>query len=380
MHVVVLPSNYANPYNPDKTPFYRDHARLTADRGHQTGLVALVAVSLRKALRQRLWAYGLHQGRDAGITTWVYPYPAPLRSRRLDRAVRRHLTKRVATAYTRAHGVHDLLHAHGAPGAECARWWHQQTGAPFLVTMHSTELYGEGADEAAQKLAPVLADAAALVAVSPGYADHLTRLTQRPFRFLPNPVDTDFFRPPASPRPEGTPFVFASVADLNRRKNHALLIDAFAAWFGGDMGYRLVIGGSGPERPTLERQVDALGLKGQVTFAGQLDRRGVRDLLQASDAFVLPSQLETFGVVLVEALACGIPVVATRSHGPEAIIRGPSLGALADHEPNALGTAMARVAHGRFDPKVLRAEAVSRYGLATVSDQLESLYQEVLGA
>ncbi len=155
-------------------------------------------------------------------------------------------------------------------------------------------------------------------------------------------------------------------------------VEAFAERFGGNPAYQLAIGGSGPERARLERLIAERGVADQVMLLGQLDRAGVRELLGASDAFVLSSKRETFGVVLVEAMACGLPVVATRTDGPEAIIRGPALGELAEHNPTDLGLAMARVADGDYDPGRLRGEALERYGLNAVGARLEALYEEIL--
>ena len=378
MHVLMLPSNYANPYAPYKNPFYRDHARLSAERGHATRVLALVGISLRHAVRSRRWYFGLHRQIDAGMRTWVYPYPAPPRSACLNQWLRYRITTHLIRRYQATLGCPDIIHAHGIPAAQCAFWWHRATRAPFVVTMHSTELYDTGASEQVQQAGRALEYAAERLAFSPGYADDLNHLSGLLFDSLPNPVDTEFFRPALAGRSPERPFVFTTVADLRARKNHALLLDAFAARFGGDAGYSLVIAGSGPQLPRLVKRAAALGITSQVCFRGQLNREGVRTLLQESDAFVLASRAETFGVVLVEALACGLPVVATRSHGPEAIIHHQGLGLLSDHNATDLGAAMAAVTTTRYDPDALRAEAVARYHITPVAEQLEQRYHRIL--
>jgi glycosyltransferase involved in cell wall biosynthesis len=291
--------------------------------------------------------------------------------------LRRRLAARLARRYVALHGNPALLHAHGTPAVEFAYWWHRRTGVPYIVTLHAKSFYEPGADRLVGRLMPALAAAALRLAVSPGFAARLSRLSGLPFRTLANPVDTDVFAPRSTPRPAEAPFTFASIGALDRNKNHRLLVDAFARGFGGDAGYRLAIGGSGPEGPALARQAARLGIAGQVDLPGQIDREGVQALLQGSDAFVLPSRIDTFGVVLVEAMACGLPVIATRSDGPAAVIRDSRVGLLCEHEVDSLAAAMSRVAQGQFDPTAIRAEAVGRFGLAALAGQLAELYDEV---
>jgi glycosyltransferase involved in cell wall biosynthesis len=119
-----------------------------------------------------------------------------------------------------------------------------------------------------------------------------------------------------------------------------------------------------------------------VRFAGGLAPREVAARMRGSALLVLPSRRESFGGVLVEALACGTPVVATRCGGPEEIVT-PELGSLAPVEdPPALASAIADVLARRasFRPECLREAAVGSYGMAATAERLRAIYDEVLGA
>jgi glycosyltransferase involved in cell wall biosynthesis len=111
-----------------------------------------------------------------------------------------------------------------------------------------------------------------------------------------------------------------------------------------------------------------------------LSRDEVREEMQACDAFVLSSHYETFGIVLVEALAFGKPVVATCSGGPECIVHEGNGLLVPVHDEVALGNAMniLRLNLSRYDPEVIRNDCIARFGPRAVIDQLTSLYQEVL--
>ena len=100
----------------------------------------------------------------------------------------------------------------------------------------------------------------------------------------------------------------------------------------------LVLVGDGPDRPETESVVEQFGLQEHVRFLGQL--KVVVDILQAADLFLLPSTSESFGLGALEAMACGIPVVASNVGGlPEVVVHGES-GML--HDPDDLDGMAAR--------------------------------------
>ena len=116
------------------------------------------------------------------------------------------------------------------------------------------------------------------------------------------------------------PVRLVTLGRLSREKGHDVLLRAVAGL--RDRGSRMTLDlvGDGPERVALEALAAELGLGAIVTFRGQLLDADVARAYAAADAFVLPSRSEGFGVALVEAMATGLPVVATRSGGPEDIV------------------------------------------------------------
>ncbi len=140
--------------------------------------------------------------------------------------------------------------------------------------------------------------------------------------------------------------------------------------------------GDGPDRDAAEAEVDRLKLTRDVRFLGRVE--DVADVLRGADLFLLPTQSESFGLAALEAMACGVPVIATRAGGiPEVVVDGET-GVLA--EPGAVD-AMVDAALGILQDgkrhERMRAAAVARAGDFTtdkVVPQYEALYREVLGA
>jgi glycosyltransferase involved in cell wall biosynthesis len=151
------------------------------------------------------------------------------------------------------------------------------------------------------------------------------------------------------------------VASLQEYKGHRVLLQALAGAGNRLAHVRLDIVGEGPARAELEQLATDLGVEARVRFHGSLPEPAVADLLAAADLFVLPSvvarngQREGLPVVLIEALAAGVPVVATRLSGVPELIRDESTGLLAEPgDPASLARSIEAVI---ADPAAARGRA-----------------------
>lgn len=135
--------------------------------------------------------------------------------------------------------------------------------------------------------------------------------------FIPNGIDTQLFRPlPPDSRPKETPFglpahtpLIACVTNMRPKKNLGLLIEAFHAVLAQQPQAHLAIIGDGSERPALEAKIASLGLQKQVSLLGA--RSDIAQLVPHFDVAALSSTSEAAPLALLEAQACGVPVVAT---------------------------------------------------------------------
>jgi glycosyltransferase involved in cell wall biosynthesis len=145
----------------------------------------------------------------------------------------------------------------------------------------------------------------------------------------------------------------------------------------GRISFEVMIGGDGPERNRLKRYVEVLGLSDQCYFLGPMRRSQVRDQMQRCDVFVLPSLQETFGVVLVEAMACGKPVIATRCGGPEFVLTEDTGFLVEVGDTKALAAVMERFITRavRFNPASIRQSICERFGENTFLEIISDIYK-----
>lgn len=302
-------------------------------------------------------------------------------------AVRRSYPKirRAVEQYIESQGPPDVIHAHNhASGGALARLIHDDYGIPYVVTEHSSIYIND--PRAVARARPAIASAsekaARIIAVSNHLAKHLRPVLSAEAAtrtvVVPNVVDPALLQR-VTATGETTTFTIGALGNLVPGKNYPLLLHAFArADLPNDS--RLVIGGSGPERSALGSLAESLGIADRVTFAGALDRTGVARLLEQSTVFAHPSNFESFGVVLIEALACGVPVVSTASGGPNDIVT-PELGCLVPvGDTERFARALALVARDRttYSPTRIRAVCGERFGPDAFACTMSGIYAQAI--
>lgn len=292
----------------------------------------------------------------------------------------------VIERYVGTYGKPDVIHAHNmVTGGLLARWAAAELDVPYVVTEHAGAYSRSGAFalSAARTLARAQNSPSAVIAVGSELAAHLTNGLPHgapfPILVVPNVIDPGFLKLPLASR-RGHPCTIVGLGNLRREKNFALLLTAFSrADLPADS--RLVIGGAGPEASRLARLADALGIANRVTFPGRLTRDQVVELLLSADIFAHPSDSETFGVVLIEALACGVPVLATSSGGARDIVSADAgmLTPVGDvgRFAVALGELYRRREH--FDSMALRASCLSRFGPKAFVQRMLPIYEQAVG-
>jgi glycosyltransferase involved in cell wall biosynthesis len=197
-------------------------------------------------------------------------------------------------------------------------------------------------------------------------------------RVVPYGVDTALFHPPPAPPPGAG---IAAVGHLEERKGARVLLEAFRELVTRLPGVHLTFAGEGALRAELESRARDWGLGGSVRFAGALDRPAVARLLREHRVLCVPSLGEPFGLVALEGMASGLPVVATRAGGLQFLVEDGVTGALVPPgDAPALAGALARVLQdaplAASMGRASRAQAVSRFDWERVAEAWEEVYRE----
>lgn len=243
--------------------------------------------------------------------------------------------------------AHWVLPA-GVIGAAASRL----TGRPLVLYAHGSDICVYAERSAAYRALTrwTLRRARHVLAASRDIADRLTgRFGVPPERVcvVPCGVDTDVFHPAersGDPVPAGGPVRLLFVGDLVPPKGVDELVTAVLAARAGGAALTLDLVGDGPLRAPLESRVAAAGTGAAVRFHGTVPRAAVADRLRAADCLVLPSHNEGTPVSVMEALTCGVPVLATRVGGIPDLVRDGVDGLLVPPgAPDALAAALRRL-------------------------------------
>jgi N-acetyl-alpha-D-glucosaminyl L-malate synthase BshA len=294
----------------------------------------------------------------------------------------------------------DIVHAHYAVPHATAAYLadeilksHGDSRPPRTVTtLHGTDITLIGSDPSFREVVAFSIErSSGVTAVSESLRAETSRALgiRQDVRVIPNFLDCDVYRRrnerafrehicPAS----GCGAVVLHVSNFRPVKRVGTVLEIFKRVHGEIPGARLVLVGSGPERADLERRVFDEQLSEWVEFVGE--QPDIVPWLSAADLFLLPSSQESFGMAALEAMACEVPVIASRVGGlPEVIDDGVTGFLVPPHDVDAMADrALAVLRDGELRRRVGAAAAErvrSRFCEQTIVPRYEQLYEEVLG-
>lgn len=329
--------------------------------------VAMLVIDFRSISYRR--RYGcFHYVKDS---IHVFELSLPLGVYRRAMPLLQHLLVRLYKKAVKSLGSPDVIHAHFYSIAAIASVLKHRFEVPFVVTEHSSKLNKNilNISELDVKLAQMAyKDADCVVAVSNALSSNLTNNFGISAAVIPNIVDVSNFQ--YFKREQHDIFTFVSVGNLIPLKCFDLLVTAFAEAFAGDSNVRLKIVGGGVERERLQDIVNQLDVSSQIDFTGEVCRSELKEAIYGGDAFVLASSSETFGLSYVEAMASGLPVIATDCGGPSDFVNQSNGYVIPVDDKDALINAL----------KEMRRNVLCFNGLDISNDIIEKFSPDRIGA
>lgn len=300
------------------------------------------------------------------------------------------LGKRIALAPVLGLPRIDVIHSHEMTLAFDFLRVARQHGAPLVHTFHG--LPPPGVDGlSGPKMARLFADAAAFLVNTRFAKEQLAGLgcPETKIHVLPQGTDLREFPFCPSPPPHDEPVRFLSVGRLHEDKGHLFALRALSQLKRDGLQFTYRIVGVGPDRESLERDAEELGLTANVIFVGEVDDQGLRQEYRDAHVFLFPSlrdlkgkHEETQGVAMQEAQASGCIVVATRTGGIPESIDHRSAFLCADRDPDGLAAAIRQIVNSpeRWDAwqRAGRAWIESNYDIEIIGERLMAIYRDVI--
>ena len=282
-------------------------------------------------------------------------------------------------------GKPDLIHALAVyPGGAAAVALGREFGIPVGITEHLGPFPPPTLCLPDGSVMPIISDAyagAALhSAVSRSLADRIVGLgLASKVDVLPNFLADNFGSALPNVGKKEDAFSFLSVGEPGRGKGTDILLRALARI---DPNVTMSIVGSGPDILLYQKMAADLGIADRVRWLGSVSRKNMPNLYRECDAFVLPSRGETFGIVFIEALAHGKPLIATRCGGPEDIVHADNGLLVPMDSVEELAIAMERMIQtsGNYSPQALRADFLARFSASAVVDTIEDWYVALMNS
>lgn len=220
-------------------------------------------------------------------------------------------------------------------------------------------------------------------AVSDAAAEYLCSLTDKPVALIPNGIDLHKYRPPARRSDNKKEKTIFYIGRLEQRKGVKHLLHAFKLLSDKNPTMSLIIAGDGPDRSKLEALCSDLGLEEKVSFVGFISDKEKIHYMRTADLYCSPALYgESFGIVLLEAMASGLVTVAGDNPGYASVMNGLGAISLVNPKHHAEFARRMNLLSQETDLRKLwrewAVEQISQYSYSVIVDQYEEVYRDAI--
>ncbi|MDS0527287.1 glycosyltransferase [Clostridium sp. SHJSY1] len=380
MHIMVVPSWYASPRNKVHGSFFKEQFQALQRSGEKISVAynEIWPITLFGKVGEER---GLSFNVEEDLNVYRYKdYNFFPKNPRMFKSFNKRMEK-LYLEIVKKEGKVDLIHAHSAFwGGISAAFVAKKYNIPFVLTEHtSLENSRYVKDSYFNSIKYAYDSADKLIAVGNGLKKEMKNYTDVEIDVIHNLVD--FSRSIVKERSKNTEEIkLFSLAYLVEGKGMDRLIKAFSEAF-SEANVTLAIGGDGEKKSELEALTRELGLEEKINFLGTVAREDVVHVMNGYDGFVLASEYETFGVVYIEAMALGKPVLGTKNGGAEDIIKDYNGIIVENRDHNALVKGLKDFVENinNFDHTLIREKCLESYGEKVIVEKIKKIYEELLG-
>lgn len=375
MHIMVIPSWYSSKANKVHGSFFKEQFKALQNDGEKISVAyneIWPITKLGKIKEKRKINFQVEDNlRTYRYKDYNYFPKNPMMFRSFNKRMDK-LYKEIV----KKEGKVDIIHAHSCFwGGIAAAYISKKYNIPLVITEHSSLKYAKYAkDSYKQYIFDAYKEADILISVGTGLKKEISEYVDRDIMVIPNMVDLNLFYIDNN---KNKKFTFFSCAFLEEGKGMGDLIKAFSMAFKGQ-DVILNIGGDGSTKNSLEELAKEINIDEQVNFLGALSREQVSEEMRKCDAFALPSEHETFGVVYIEALACGKPVIGANNGGAEDIIEEYN-GMIANkNDVDSIKDALIEIKenYNIYNKNLIRKKVVDKYSEEVLVECIKGVYKE----
>ena len=383
MNILIIPSAYPTNDHKIRGSFFKEQALALKKDGNNVGVIYS---ETRRVTGIRFKSFKINHfqksisDEDGIITVRMHGWNVLSMRNSLGKALWIKQMVKLYEKYVKIAGTPDIIHVHcGLYGGAVAKIIKDKYHVPYVITEHDSNILNHHVNSSDSKLLKEAYDCAdKLLAVGNRLKNSMKSYTKNEICVVPNIVNTEQFYPVNDCKSDK--FKFISVSYLKPGKNVSLTIKAFSELIKCRENVELIIVGDGEEETSLKELAQKLKIDNNVKFLGRQSRVNTSQILRECDAFVLPSNFETFGVAYIEALASGIPIIATRCGGPEDFFED-SLGYIINkNDLSALKDAMDKIIINKdnFNKKYLSEFVENKFGEKVIVNKLMEIYKAIL--
>jgi glycosyltransferase involved in cell wall biosynthesis len=375
MYILIVSRGYPSDEYKMNGIFEFDQAKALVKAGYE---VVFVAVDLRSFRRKRKWGFESFKKDKVQIEAINIPcggISKPIQNKFRILALRE-LYKRIEKKY----GKPDIVHAHFLDNGYATVNVFNKSNIPLILTEHLSSMNQDIINPSLMKLGKqTYPKFQKVITVSEMLAKNLYSKFGIKASVVSNIIDTNSFKY-CYKKKESRSFCFIAIGSLIKRKGMDILIDSFNISFKENKNVYLYIYGDGPERSNLEKKIKGYGLNNQIFLMGLVDRKELAEKMNKSDCFVLASRLETFGVVYIEALAMGLPVIGTKCGGPETFVNNENGLLISVDDMEKLSDAMKYIYINihKYDKLKIAKEIRDLFSPKSITEELGKIYREVI--
>lgn len=381
MNILIMPSWYASNREPNSGCFFADQAKALMEQGNDVTIAVVDIINypyksenkFYKIFREKRYNMDVYRIEVPSLFTGHFP--------KLFFSYYTFFYKRLFKYLLNLGLTFDLIHAHSFwPAGYAGVVLKKIYNLPLVITEHRSIIISNEYPQSADAFLKKCVDSSnTFIAVSNNLKNVIEEKTGyiNKIHVIPNMVDSIFTYKKLE---NSSTFDFITIGNLIESKRIFDLIKKFIEIFKDNRNVKLIVIGDGPLREKIREYLENKDINRQVEVLGLCSKEIVVDSLAKSRVFVLPSIIETFGIVYAEAISVGRPVIATHNGGADFIINDDN-GILVDIDDfDALGEAMRHmiIDYSKYDLMKISELSLAKYSKNAIIDEIVLLYRTLM--